>query len=83
VISVVATGVAAFGRYLAGSNYQVALFMTIVIAISHIPIITFPFKLLSLFPDSQKGYAASIPLFFPIIGINFCIIYGITQITNL
>lgn len=78
VISVVATGVAAFGRYLAGNNYEVALFMTIIIAISHIPIITSPFKLLALFPDAHKGYAASIPLFFPIIGINFCILYGIT-----
>jgi hypothetical protein len=67
---------------LAGSNYTFALIMTIVIAIAHIPIITAPYGLLKLFPDHQKGYAASIPLFLPVLGINFCILYGLTYVTS-
>lgn len=82
VFSTLATGVASVGRYLAGTNYTIALIMTIVIAIAHIPIITAPYGLLKLFPDHQKGYAASIPLFLPALGINFCIIYGLSFITN-
>ena len=56
--------------------------MTVIIAIAHIPIITAPFGLLKLFPDHQKGYAMSIPLFLPVLGINFCIIYGFVYITS-
>ena len=51
--------------------------MTGIVAVAHIPIITAPYGLLKLFPDWQKGYAASIPLFLPVLGINFCILYGI------
>ena len=56
--------------------------MTSVVAISHIPIITAPYGLLKLFPDWQKGYAASIPLFLPVLGINFCILYGMAYIAD-
>lgn len=56
--------------------------MTIVIAIAHIPIITAPYGLLKLFPEHQKGYATSIPLFLPVLGINFCIMYGFTFIAS-
>jgi len=82
LISTVATGVAAIGRYLAGENYSICLLMTIIVAIAHIPIITAPYGLLKLFPDHQKAYAASIPLFFPILGINFCILYGMAFIAK-
>jgi hypothetical protein len=81
-ISTVAAGIGAVGRYLAGQNYAVALGMTSVIAIAHIPIITAPYGLLKLFPNNQKGYAASIPLFLPVLGINFCILYGMNYITD-
>lgn len=59
-----------------------ALVMTSIVGIAHIPIITAPYGLLKLFPNSQKGYAASIPLFLPVLGINFCILYGMTYITS-
>jgi len=58
------------------------LVMTGVVAVAHIPVITAPYGLLKLFPDWQKGYAASIPLFFPVLGINFCIFYGMLNIAN-
>jgi hypothetical protein len=76
LISTVATGISVIGRYMAGSNYYMCLFMTFIVAICHIPIITAPYGLLKLFPDSKKGYAASTPLFVPTLGINFCILYG-------
>lgn len=81
-VSTIITGMAAIGRYLSGSNYILALAFTSVIAIAHIPIITAPYGLLKLFPDNQKGYASSIPLFLPVLGINFCILYGMTYITS-
>ena len=56
--------------------------MTSIVAVSHIPIITAPYGLLKLFPDWQKGYAASIPLFMPVLGINFCILYGMAYIAD-
>lgn len=81
LFSTFATGLGAVGRYLAGDNYHMALFMTIIVAVAHIPIITAPYGLLKLFPDWQKGYAASVPLFLPVLGINFCILYGMTYIS--
>jgi len=81
-VSTLATGIAGIGRYLAGTSYSMALIMTIIIAIAHIPIITAPFGLLKLFPEHQRGYATSIPLFLPVLGINFCIIYGFAFITS-
>lgn len=56
--------------------------MSILVAIGHIPIITAPYGLLELFPNSQKGYAASIPLFVPSLGINFSILFGMTYIAS-
>ena len=56
--------------------------MTAIVAVAHIPIITAPYGLLKLFPDWQKGYAASIPLFLPVLGINFCILYGMEYIAG-
>lgn len=56
--------------------------MTSIVAIAHIPIISAPYGLLKLFPESQKGYAASIPLFLPVLGINFCILYSIGYILD-
>jgi hypothetical protein len=82
LISTLATGVGVIGKYYAGTNYNLALFMTIIVAIAHIPIISAPYGLLKLFPDWQRGYAASVPLFLPVLGINFCIIYGMTYIAN-
>ena len=82
IISTVATGVAAVGRYLAEDSYTMCLIMTSIVAVAHIPIITAPYGLLKLFPDWQKGYAASIPLFLPVLGINFCILYGMEYIAD-
>lgn len=82
LISTLATGIAAVGRYLAAQNYTICLLMTIIVAIAHIPIITAPYGLLKLFPDDQKAYAASIPLFLPVLGINFCILYGMAFIAT-
>jgi hypothetical protein len=76
-------GAAAIGRYLAATNYELALLMAIIVAIAHIPIISAPYGLLKLFPDNQKGYAASIPLFLPVLGMNFCILYDMIYITDL
>ena len=44
------TGIGSIGRYFAGENYEIALLMTIIVAIAHIPIITAPYGLLKLFP---------------------------------
>jgi hypothetical protein len=56
--------------------------MTILVAIAHIPIITAPYGLLKLFPERHRSYAASIPLFLPALGINFCILYGMAYIAT-
>ena len=80
--STLATGVAALGRYLAGTNYLLSLIMTGTVAIAHIPIITAPYGLLKLFPNWQVGYAASVPLFLPTLGTNFCILYGMQYIAS-
>ena len=82
IISATATGIAAVGRYLAGTDYTLCIVMTAIVAVAHIPIITAPYGLLKLFPDWQKGYAASIPLFLPVTGISFCILYGIAFIAD-
>ena len=82
LISTCATAIAAVGRFAAGENYNICLFMTIIVAVAHIPIITAPYGLLKLFPDYQRAYAASIPLFLPVLGINFCILYGMAFIAG-
>lgn len=82
LISTFVTGIGGVGRYLAGTNYDISLFMTIMVAVAHIPIITAPYGLLKLFPDWQKGYAASVPMFLPVLAINFCILYGMAYIST-
>ena len=82
IISTVATGIAAVGRFVAADNFTLCFIMTAIVAVAHIPIITAPYGLLKLFPDWQKGYAASIPLFLPVLGINFCILYGMENIAD-
>ena len=52
-----------------------------VVGISHVPMITAPYGLLDMFPKHHQGYASTIPLFIPILGINFCILYGLIYIT--
>lgn len=56
--------------------------MSSLVAVGHIPIITAPYGLLDLFSEEEKGYAASIPLFVPTLGINFSIIYGMSFIAS-
>ena len=82
-IAVFATGIGCIGRYLAGTNYNWALFFSLMVGIAHVPIITAPYGLLSLFPERHQSYASSIPLFVPILGINVCILYGIFNVTTL
>ena len=80
--SVVLTAIGSVGRYFFANHYTGALIMSIIVAISHVPIITAPYGLLKLFPPEKRGYAASIPLFVPSLGINFCILYGMTYIAS-
>jgi hypothetical protein len=82
LVSTAAIGIASIGRYYAGTDYVIALLMAAIIAIAHIPIISAPYGLLKLFPQWQRGYAASIPLFVPVLGMNFCIIYDMVYITE-
>lgn len=82
IISVVLTAIGCVGRFLSFNNYMLSLVMSSLVAIGHIPIITAPYGLLDLFPDKQKGYAASIPLFVPTLGINFSILYSMAYIVN-
>lgn len=65
---------------LVGQNFELALFMTILVGIAHVPIITAPYGLMKLFPVSQQGYAAAVPLFLPVLGINYVIYHGMTTI---
>ena len=71
--STVLNFVGIFGRQLAGTNFHLALFMTAVVGVAHVPIITAPYGLLKLFKPQQQGYAAAIPLFLPVLGINYVI----------
>ena len=56
--------------------------MSIIVAIAHVPIITAPYGLLKLFEPNKRGYAASIPLFVPALGINFSILYGMSFVAS-
>jgi hypothetical protein len=49
-ISVILTAIGCTGRYLCGNDYNIALIMSSIVAIGHIPIITAPYGLLQLFP---------------------------------
>jgi hypothetical protein len=53
-----------------------ALVGSILVGISHIPIISAPYGLLKMFPERHRGYASSIPLFVPGLGINMAILYA-------
>ena len=81
-IATLATGIGCVGRYFASTDYNWALFFTILVSVAHVPMITAPYGLLSMFPERHQSYASSIPLFIPILGINICIIYGILYITE-
>lgn len=56
--------------------------MSVLVGIAHVPIITAPYGLLALFPPEKRGYASSIPLFVPVLGINFCILYGMNYVVG-
>lgn len=80
--STLMVGLASIGRYFAADHYSSALVLAIVIAIAHIPIISAPYGLLKLFPERLRGYAVSIPLFLPVLGMNFSIFFDMLFITN-
>lgn len=82
MVSTCMIGLASIGRYFAADDYYSALLMAIIIAIAHIPIISAPYGLLKLFPEWQRGYAVSIPLFLPVLGMNFSILYDMLFIAN-
>ena len=65
-----------------GNNFGLALFMTILVAIAHVPIISAPYGLLKLFEPSHQGYAAAIPLFLPVLGISYVILHGLIFIVS-
>lgn len=69
-----------FGRDYAGSNFTLALVMTLLVAVAHVPIISAPYGLLKLFEPSKQGYAAAIPLFIPVLGISYVILHGLVFI---
>jgi hypothetical protein len=81
-VAVILIAIGSLGRYLSNDSYLPALFCSSIVAIAHIPIITAPYGLLELFHPSQRGYASSIPLFMPLLGINFSILYGMINIAN-
>ena len=64
------------------NNYTIALLGSLLVSLSHIPIIAAPYGLLKLFKPEHRGYAASFPLFVPTIGINFSIFYTMTWINE-
>lgn len=82
LLSVGLTAIGCLGRYLCFQNYDIALVMSLLVAIGHIPIITAPYGLLGLFKPAEKGYAATIPLFVPTLGTNFSIFYGMKYIAS-
>lgn len=81
-VSTAMVGLASIGRYFAADEYYSALLMATIIAIAHIPIISAPYGLLKLFPEWQRGYAVSIPLFLPVLGMNFSILFDMLFISN-
>lgn len=54
--------------------------MTAIVGVAHVPIITAPYGLLKLFNSQNQGYAAAIPLFLPVLGINYIIFHGMSFI---
>ncbi len=49
IIATVCVAIGCVGRYLVGDDYNLALAFSILVAISHVPIITAPYGLLGLF----------------------------------
>lgn len=82
IVSSVATALAFVGRYFAADHYGYSLAMATVLAIAHISVISAPYGLLKLFPEWQRGYASSIPLFLPFVGINLSILYDLVYIAQ-
>ena len=82
IVSSIATGLAFVGRYFAANDYTYSLAMATVLAIAHISVISAPYGLLKLFPEWQRGYASSIPLFLPFVGINLSILYDLVYIAQ-
>lgn len=72
--SAVACCIGCVGRYYCETNFHMALSMSSIVAIAHVPIITAPYGLLKLFKPHHQGYAAAIPLFVPTLGINYVIL---------
>lgn len=70
------------GRYIAYTSYSGALISTILVAVAHVPIITAPYGLLELFTEAEQPYASSIPLFVPVLGVSFSILYGMEYIAG-
>lgn len=81
-VAVIMVAVGCVGRYLCKDAYNAALFWSIIVAIGHVPILTAPYGLLGMFEPSKRGYASSIPLFVPTLGINFSILYGMAYIAT-
>lgn len=79
-VSTIMTSIGCVGRYFVGNDVTLALAMTSLVAIAHVPIITAPYGLLKLFKPHVQGYAAAIPLFVPTLGVNFTILYGMNYI---
>ncbi len=75
-------GIGIIMRSLAERSYELALIGSIIVGLSHIPIISAPYGMLKMFPESQRGYASSIPLFVPGLGINIAILYAILFISK-
>lgn len=82
IVSTVVTALAFVGRYFAANDYGFSLAMAALLAIAHISIISAPYGLLKLFPEWQRGYASSIPLFLPFVGINLSILYDLVYIAQ-
>lgn len=51
LVSTILTAIGCVGRYACENNYNVALVMSSLVAVGHIPIITAPYGLLELFPE--------------------------------
>lgn len=81
-VSIVLIAIGCFARYSCKSDYNSAYIWSILVAVAHVPIITAPYGLLGLFEPEQRGYASSIPLFVPTLGINFSILYGMAYIAG-
>ena len=80
--SVLMMGIGLMVRTFAEQDYIMALVGSILVGISHIPIISAPYGMLKMFPERHRGYASSIPLFVPGLGINIAILYAMFFISS-